>query len=199
MSPDTAAIQLAAWIQQNYRYASLDGLTHLKLQKLAFYCYGAAMADDADAALPGIVFEPWEHGPVQRSIYQTYRSFGSGPIAPARQTPVQLPSEIERPMRDALDVYGVLRPWSLRQQSHLEEVWIDARASARQTIDPDAMRSFFKRKLQAGRVEWPEYLLGGSSMRLDGVPIFAYRTLGELADTVRGWEVERHGGTRGTL
>lgn len=193
MSPEIAAIQLAAWIQQHYRYAALDAMTHLKLQKLAFYCYGAAMAADQDAVLPNVTFEAWQHGPVQRDIWLRHRGSGSAPLAASDQPTVTLPAAAERVLQDALDVYGLMRPWSLREQSHLESVWADARAAGKTTIDSADMRGWAKSKFAGGRVEWPEYLAGLSSMRLDGVPVSTHRSLHEMAETVRHWDMERRG------
>jgi len=194
-SPEHAAVQLAAWIQQRYRYAALDAMTHLKLQKLAFYCYAAAMAADVDAALPDVAFEPWQHGPVQRTIWERYREYGKVPLPAPTGPAVRLPLDAEQVMQDALDVYGVLRPWSLREQSHLESVWQQADAAKATVIDRDQMRAWAKAKFSSNRVEWPEYLAGSSSMRLDGVPVATHSSLRELADTVRAWDLNSHART----
>lgn len=187
-----AAVQLSVWIQQRYRYAALDPMTHLKLQKLAFYCYAAAMAVDADAALPDVVFEPWQHGPVQRTIWERYRQHGKQPLPPSGAPWVTLPPLAEQVMQDALDVYGVMRPWSLREQSHLESVWQEADAVKAPVIDREQMRAWAKAKFASERMAWPEYLAGSSSMRLDGVPVATHSSLRALADTVRAWDWTGH-------
>ncbi len=182
---DSPAIQLANWVQQNYPFAKLEPLTHLKLQKLAFYVYGAAMAFDQDRVLPGVTFEAWQHGPVCRPIWLHYRETGRDALPPSTCAPVELPVSAAEPMLDALAVYGLLRTWPLRQQSHLEDPWKTSYSAQDRTIDPELMREHFHRKFNRGAVAWPEYLVGAGSLRLDGIPVAQHASLRSLADAVR--------------
>ena len=45
-------------------------LTPLKLQKLAYYCYGFALAYDFENEVNGIEFEAWKYGPVNRKLHE---------------------------------------------------------------------------------------------------------------------------------
>ena len=182
---NSPAIQLANWVQQNYPFANLEPLTHLKLQKLAFYVYGAAMAFDQDHLLPGVRFEAWQHGPVCREIWLHYRDTGREALPEITSAPIALPESAATPMLDALAVYGLLRTWPLRQQSHLEHPWIASYSAEDRTIDPKQMREHFRRKFNSGAVAWPEYLVGAGSLRLDGVPVAPHPSLRSLADAVR--------------
>lgn len=182
---DVTPIHFAQWVQANYPYAHLDPLTHLKLQKLAFYAYGAAMAFEADAALPPVAFEAWEHGPVCRAVWLQFRSVGKGPLAPPAESVQDFDPACAGPMRDALAVYGLLRAWPLREQSHLEAPWRSGRASPTLAVDHEEMRAHFRKKFNSGAVAWPEYLVGAGSLRLDGIPVAQHASLASLADAVR--------------
>lgn len=79
MAHTTPALRLASWIRAHD--AAPDALTHLKLQKLSFYAWGIGAALGYIDELGDVSFEPWEHGPVNRTIWARYRQHGSGPIA----------------------------------------------------------------------------------------------------------------------
>lgn len=169
-----AAINLALWIRASVG----EPITHLKLQKLAFYCYGAALAHDREGEVGHIVFDAWKHGPVNREIYKQYATQRAC-LIPAPSEAQGYSSETEQHLHDALSVYGKLDAWSLRQQSHLELPWISA-FKAQQAIPSDELKKFFRGKFR-GSVAWPELLLRGSSLILDGIPQATYGSLHELA------------------
>ncbi|MBL8605176.1 MAG: DUF4065 domain-containing protein [Myxococcales bacterium] len=179
------AEKLAQWIRAQLPYRR-EALTHLKLQKLSFYCYGAALAfGAAEAVGTDIVFEAWDHGPVCREIWERFRQYGKTPI------PFLSPSaartyapEVEEHLLDALRVYGPLQAWSLRQESHLEEPWIRAFKDSQREITSEELRAHFKKKFTSGTVQFPEYLLHASSARLDGIPVAGRPSLRALGETV---------------
>jgi uncharacterized phage-associated protein len=178
------AAKLAQWILANVPYRR-EGMTHLKLQKLAFYCYGAALAFDCDGDVGSdVTFEAWEHGPVCRDVWQTYKGF-KGTVIPwlAADAAPTYGAEATRRMRDALAVYGAMNAWSLRQESHLEAPWV-AHSKAADVIPTEELRQHFHRKFAAGTVQFPEYLLHGSSAQLDGIPVRGCGSLEELATIV---------------
>jgi uncharacterized phage-associated protein len=178
---EQAVINLAGWICTHYPYK--DALTHLKLQKLLFYCYGALLAHDLEEQVGAqIVFEPWEHGPVNRDLYRAFRNQGSAPILPKDcPTPGVYSKSAERVMKDALTVYGVLSAWSLREQTHLEDPWKIAYENKSSEIDPEALKAYFKQKFARGSVSAPEYLFGLSSFKIDDIPVQDYPNLHALA------------------
>lgn len=176
-----AATDFAWWILV---HSAGRPVTHLKLQKLAFYCYGAASAHDKESAVGDLRFEAWEHGPVNRAIYDEYRSFGSAAIDVPRACR-EYPTQVTAILSDALTVYGSLDAWSLRQQSHLEEPWSDARRAHAAEIEPRAIKEHFRRKFCAGRVAYPEYVADTGSFKLDRIPVHGFDSLAELATAVR--------------
>ena len=50
-------------------------VTHLKLQKLAYYCQGLHLAV-YDLPLFSDEFEAWRHGPVVSTLYHEYKKYG---------------------------------------------------------------------------------------------------------------------------
>lgn len=178
------AAKLARWILANAPYRK-EAMTHMKLQKLSFYCYGAALAFGCERDVgTDIEFEAWEHGPVCRDVWRDYRSFG-GTVIPwvqADEAPAY-PGEVSEQMRNALRVYGAMSAWALRQESHLEAPWL-AHAKAADTIPTAELRAYFVKKFNGGSVQFPEYLSHASSARLDGIPVRGCASLAELATIV---------------
>lgn len=93
-----------------------DRLTHLKLQKLVFYAYGACLAFNEEKEVGAdITFEAWEHGPVCRPIWASYRQFGSNPLPPFSVKGQPYSPSVEEVLAEVVDVYGLLSAWQLRQ------------------------------------------------------------------------------------
>ena len=176
------ADRLALWV----RHSVAGPVTHLKLQKLVFYCYGAVLAFDLEQEVGDDVrFEAWEHGPVCRTVWETYRTHGGNPIERPQGTPPSYSPRVEEVLADVLAVYGGLAPWALRQQSHLEEPWKATYAARTPGIDPATLKAYFKQRLTTGKVRAPEYLLQSWSLAVDGIPEPTYPSLDALARIVR--------------
>lgn len=179
------ALKLAHWIRARLPYRR-ELLTHLKLQKLAFYCYGAALGFGVATEVgDDICFEAWAHGPVCRPLWAHYRAHGKGPIdfLSEADAPTYSPA-VEELLLDTLKVYGALQAWSLREESHLEAPWQRAYAAAEKVIPSDDLAAHFRAKFVEGEVPFPEYLLFSSSARLDGIPVRGCASLHELASVV---------------
>jgi uncharacterized phage-associated protein len=175
------AIKLGLWIRKNHAGA----LTHLKLQKLAFYCYGAALAFNRDDEVGSdINFQAWEHGPVNVDLWHDYKGFGAMPIPPSSESTPTYTSETEEILIDILSIYGRLDAWSLRNQSHLETPWYTASTRQPPAIDREELRTHFNQKYRS-TVRCPEYLLRASNFALDGIPLSEYPSLRELARSLR--------------
>lgn len=176
MTPDQ---MLANWILSSL---PPNTTTHLKLQKLAFYCVGAALAYGCEAGLGGTIsFEAWEHGPVSRVLWNTYRDHGAQAI-PSPAAPVGYGEPVRTVLQDVLEVYGVMTAWQLRQQSHLEKPWMDTPSGSR--IGEDAIRTHFRGKF-FGNVRLPEMLAQQWSFSIDGMPVLGFPSLHDLARSLR--------------
>lgn len=182
---DTSLI-MARWIYDNYPYK--DDLTHLKVQKLLFYCVGTAMAFDVDGPLGGeIVFQPWEHGPVNVPVWHQFKDYKGAAIpgdAFAGLDRMSFPELTEAPMMWALKIYGALDAWKLRQQSHLERPWLEAYENRQQRLSAASVRDHFRRKWLGKTVFAPEHLQDPGTFTIDGLPVFGYRSIQDLADSI---------------
>lgn len=161
-----------------------EPLTHLKLQKLCFYCYGVACAlGGPDVTEVG--FEAWQHGPVSTDLWRKYRYRGSEKLTlDDGVQPREFHPETERAFSLALRVYGRLNPSQIRNQSHLEAPWVDARGQNSARIIDEAIADHFASICGVGDapVLPPAYLFGGGSFALDGIPGPSFDSFEELAD-----------------
>jgi uncharacterized phage-associated protein len=161
-------------------------MTHLKLQKLAFYCYGAAVAHRVDAELGELTFEPWNHGPVNRSIWQRYRKWGRAELPALAVSEARSYSwPLTVVLGDTVDVYGRMSAWALRCESHLEQPWVDAHSAQSGVIEPEALREHFQQKFAVDRVQLPVHLGGSASAALDFIPPARFPSLHDMAETLR--------------
>ncbi len=167
------AIKLANWLLLN-----AESLDHLKLQKLSFYAYGAALALDAEG-LGLITFHAWRHGPVNTEIYEVYRNNGRSKLSPPDGPSPTYPEATAGILRDVVAVYGRLTSWRLRQESHLETPWRETPQSSE--IDQESIKAHFKAKFAPGAVAVPRNLLGAWSFAADGLPTQTWDSLHQLA------------------
>jgi uncharacterized phage-associated protein len=170
VSEQSTALAVARCIIDQYPYRETSNLTPLKLQKLCFFAAGYAWGSGVGAEFEGLRFEAWKHGPVLRDVYAHFRAEPSGVL---NVDAIVLSPESLRVLRATLDVYGPLSAWALREQSHLEAPWIEAKAQDRSTEPPAIpnarIREHFAAKLANG-VQYPEYLLDAGVFTLDGIP-----------------------------
>lgn len=181
---DDQALTLATWVRA--RAAAYGPVTHLKLQKLAFYCYGAALAHDLDGELGVLRFEPWTHGPVNRPIWRHYRQHGGAalPPPPPRDVPA-FTRELQSVLADTIDVYGRMSAWALRCESHLERPWAEAYERQSGVIADDVLRAHFDEKFAPDHVQLPVHLGGSASAALDFIPPARFPSLHAMAETLR--------------
>ncbi len=171
-------LKLAQWV-----LAAVPGATHLKLQKLLFYAYGAALAHDREHEVGPIGFQAWEHGPVCVSVWREYRVYEAQPL-PSPSAVGEYSRSTEVHLQDAVDVYRQLGAWSLRNETHLEAPWLSSWTRRARHIDPVLLKQHFYRKFR-NDVAWPEHLGRPSSLILDGIPQETFPSLHDLAEAVR--------------
>jgi len=161
--------------------ARRGAVTHLKLQKLAFYAYGSVVARDLFLLVEPLTFEAWQHGPVHLGTWNRYR--GSGKAALASPSIGRVHEVVVEAVADVTDVYGRLDAWELREQSHREAPWKSAFDAGTATIDPDEFAQHFTAKF-AGEFA-PPSALGSASAALDGIPPPAFASLAAFASALR--------------
>lgn len=166
------------------RAARFEPVTHLKLQKLAFYGWGALVAHglEAQSGYGPIRFEAWKHGPVCHALWLEFRSCRSDAIPLESPTP-HPDRDVEQVLEDVVEVYGPLGAWALRCETHLEVIWKQA-FDAERAIEPAEFAEHFRAKFARGRVRLPAHR-GGPSAALDGLPVATFESLHELAERLR--------------
>jgi uncharacterized phage-associated protein len=174
------ALVLADWICASAP-AQPDPLTHLKLQKLSFYCYGGLLAFGLENAIGDVRFQAWKHGPVSPVVYEHYRAFGAAPL-PRASKKLALAAQSETVMGHVLNVYGRLTAWQLREESHEEGPWPSTFDGTHgREIEKDDLARFFREKFAGPVVRFPERLFGASSLMLDRIPVPSFSSLEEMS------------------
>lgn len=122
-----------------------DIISNLKLQKLVYYAQGFHLAM-FDKPLFDEPILAWEHGPVVESLYQSYKSFGSGAIPQPDifDDTVFTPEQINL-LKEVFEVYGQFSAWKLRNMTHAEKPWNDTPRN--QEISTTLMQEYFKLQL----------------------------------------------------
>lgn len=122
-----------------------ENISNLKLQKLLYYAQGFHLALNG-APLFDEPIEAWLHGPVVRSIYLLYNSYGAQAIpTPQDFDPDAIDSETVEIIEEAYSVYGQYSAWGLRNLTHEEAPWKDTPLNG--VISQEAMRRYFSEHL----------------------------------------------------
>ncbi|NQZ05590.1 MAG: SocA family protein [Algicola sp.] len=98
-------------------------VTHLKLQKLAYYCQGLHLAV-YDLPLFSDEFEAWRHGPVVSTLYHEYKKYGEQfiPHEPGKAF-FALTPENQGMIDFVLESLGNSGEWALVHSTHDEAPW----------------------------------------------------------------------------
>lgn len=147
----------------------------MKLQKLMYYCYVWQLV--ADEKKFEADFEAWAYGPVERDIYNEYKSFGKKPVtisdAPALNVPL---------FDFILDSYAVYSAVELSKTTHLESPWKKYKDSG--SVIPDyEFLAYYKKQafaknfpLEKGKAYYPPKTSSHYSFTFDldkeYVPVF---------------------------
>ncbi len=193
-------IQFVYEIVKKYGGDSKKDLTLLKLQKLSYYCFGAALAYDLDNEVNGIGFEAWKYGPVIKTIHHKFKN----PNDPYFVVDIKnkefnqidkknnpFSKELDKLISVVVDVYGRLSPRSLVKETQEEKVedqdnpWKKTYILNKENIliDKHIIKQFFKKKFnnKEQKTFLPLGLLDYNSFLLDNIPIAAFKDLFEIA------------------
>ncbi len=128
-----------------------DPLTHLRLQKLLYYAQGWSLAQRNKPLFTERI-EAWANGPVVRVVYPAFADCGFEAIDPKRGGPGDLTEEERAFVRDVWEAYKGYSATALREMTHGEAPWKDARGDlgpadkSRCEIPRSAMKHFFTSK-----------------------------------------------------
>ncbi len=136
-------------------------ITHLKLQKLVYYAQAYHLATKKKTLFDDSI-EAWVHGPVCRTLYSKYSSYGSREIPAHKSIKAEEISgdakkikEIKEILDTVWDVYGSLSGPQLEYLTHKEEPWKEARKKANvkpwessdEVISQTTMGKYYKKAL----------------------------------------------------
>lgn len=127
--------------------ADAEQISNLKLQKLVYYAQGFSLAMLDRPLWMGYRIKAWEHGPVVPDLWHRYRVFGSGPL-PAPTIEASRYDVASKGIMDAvLARFGRMSARRLRDTTHREPPWRQARerlrAGGTDVIDESSMREHF--------------------------------------------------------
>ena len=145
----------------NYILKHYGPMSHLKLQKLLFYCDAYHLAY-FDKQLISDKFEAWVHGPVSRKVYQSLRD-KSILYADIAYSPIEGVDEdgdfesLTSSQKELLNsILLDLHTWTgleLEMSTHNEKPWIEARRGYGEAdkcceeIDKEITRIFYKKDI----------------------------------------------------
>jgi len=123
-----------------------DGISNLKLQKLAYYAQGFYSAIFNKPLFDNDIYA-WTHGPVVQDLYHEYKKFGSNRIpVPTDFNPISLEKEEFELIEEVFEVFGQYSAWKLRNMTHEESPWLNYEANA-ETIPLPEITDYFKKRL----------------------------------------------------
>lgn len=118
-------------------------ISNLKLQKLCYYAQGFHLAIHGTKLFPEQI-EAWTHGPVIPELYQAYKKYEDGAIPPPDHFNISIYDKNTQELLDEVySVYGQYSAWKLRNMTHEEPPWIEAKES-RKPISVSSMKDYFK-------------------------------------------------------
>ena len=118
-------------------------ISHLKLQKLLYYCQGFHLAIFNQPLFDDKIVH-WDHGPVVPSVYKKYKSYGNS-VLPALEGCEKIAPASKNVIDEVLQVYDQFSPWKLREMTHREDPWLQTDDC--QVITHEKLSNYFKARL----------------------------------------------------
>lgn len=148
-------------VLSNYILKHYGPMSHLKLQKLLFYCDAYCLAY-FNAELVTDLFEAWVHGPVSRKVYDSLKdkSVLYSDLAFSETDGIDVDAEFGKLTQDQQDLLTAvlkdLSAWTggeLEAATHREFPWIEARGGYSEAdkccvpISKETTRKFYKSEM----------------------------------------------------
>lgn len=121
-------------------------VTNLKIQKLLYYAQGFHLAICGPALFDEQV-RAWAHGPVVADVYHHFKVYGRDPIRPPTEDEFSwdyVDDETEEFLDDIWEEFGQFSAWRLREMTHAEPPWKEARARGRRNISRRSLKRHFQ-------------------------------------------------------
>jgi uncharacterized phage-associated protein len=138
-------------------------LSHLKLQKLLYYCQSWFLAYEKNKLFDG-KFQAWIHGPVNRQIYDRFKDtkyiYSLINMTDVKEENLSFPTltELEKVYINAvLETYAPFSDGQLETMTHNEKPWIDAREGyepfqrCEEEINETTMETFYATRIFNGK------------------------------------------------
>lgn len=103
-------------------------LSTWKLQKLCYYSQAWAIAWTEHELFPED-FQAWENGPVCPELYYSHRGKYMVGSADMKGSSAHLTEDQKETINTVLQHYGSWEPYELREQTHHEKPWLNARGN----------------------------------------------------------------------
>jgi uncharacterized phage-associated protein len=125
-----------------------DYISNLKLQKLCYYAQGFHLAGRGKRLFQNDI-EAWQHGPVVPELYNKYKSYGSGELPVSEDfSTADFPEDIKDLLGEVYQQYGQYSAWRLRDMTHQESPWRNAKKRKDRLVSDHDMVEFFKPRLE---------------------------------------------------
>lgn len=106
-------------------YEVYEGLSHLKLQKLLYFAQGVSLAINGKPIFDDKILA-WTHGPVVRSVYDVFKSYGRNDIDLKIDDDdlmmieeIENDNEISNVLNLVYDNFSIYTAWQLREMTHV--------------------------------------------------------------------------------
>lgn len=125
-----------------------NDLTNIKLNKLLYFAYGLYLAKTGKKLFNGD-FRAYKHGPVEVSIYNKYKTFGTNPISSIDNSIDEFPEDIFETLIDILSKYGDKSSWYLSNLTHddFNSPWKKVDYLKKEKIKDEDLIDYFKDKI----------------------------------------------------
>ena len=123
---------------------SEDPISHLKLQKLLYYCQGFHLAIFDKPLFKEAIYH-WDHGPVVPQVYNAYKSYGSSNLPVVSVDENTLNEQAKEIINEVLSVYGQFSAWKLRDMTHEESPW--ANTNDNEEISHSLLKNYFSTQI----------------------------------------------------
>jgi uncharacterized phage-associated protein len=111
---------IAVWFINHADRNAGEAITHLKVQKLAYYADAWYLAN-FDKPLIEEEFQAWTHGPVSLSIWSKYKGSNWNALEPERN--IRVHDDISSFLSAVYDEYGQFSASKLEELTHSEYPW----------------------------------------------------------------------------
>jgi len=125
--------------QESTHYA----ITPLKLQKLVYYAQGFYLRNNPEPLFKDDLVA-WDHGPVNRALFDDYRHFKylTIPSEPFTNTNGELKEHEKQVVDKVWKKFGHLNGKYLEELTHQEDPWLFTKKDC--TIEIDLIKSYFE-------------------------------------------------------